>query len=258
MTLEESLAAVEVCGTIDELKIVLQKIIESYGFASFGFVDTSRPGDEAPLFVGTHDNNFVEAYRSEGFVHADPILAVSRRVNIPFTWSSVPIKPKSGAKIRNALKIMQAAKDFGVHDGVTIPFHYNDYIGRRYSSNCALFWKDKLSGFLPTFNRCRHELHIILLYWAQKVVDFEAINQKLKAGFGESASNSYALINLTDRERDVLAWAGRGKTVVETAKILAISYDTVETHMRNAMHKLDAHTKTQAVVKAIYLGLIEV
>ena len=61
---------------------------------------------------------------------------------------------------------------------------------------------------------------------------------------------------LTDRERDVLSWAGRGKSVLDTADILELSEDTVKTHVRNALKKLNANNKTHAVTKAIYLGLI--
>jgi DNA-binding CsgD family transcriptional regulator len=61
---------------------------------------------------------------------------------------------------------------------------------------------------------------------------------------------------LTDRERDVLSWAGRGKSVLDTAEILKLSEDTVKSHIRNALKKLDATNKTHAVTKAIYLNLI--
>jgi DNA-binding CsgD family transcriptional regulator len=62
---------------------------------------------------------------------------------------------------------------------------------------------------------------------------------------------------LTDRERDVLSWAGRGKTSAETADILKLSELTVDTHVRNAIAKLDARNKTQAVAKCVWMGLID-
>ena len=61
---------------------------------------------------------------------------------------------------------------------------------------------------------------------------------------------------MTDRERDVLSWAARGKSVLDTADILILSEDTVKTHIRNALTKLGANNKTHGVTKAIYLGLI--
>ncbi len=56
----------------------------------------------------------------------------------------------------------------------------------------------------------------------------------------------------------MLSWAARGKTAHDTSDILSLSEDTVKTHIRNALHKLDATNKTHGVTKAIYLGLIDI
>jgi DNA-binding CsgD family transcriptional regulator len=62
---------------------------------------------------------------------------------------------------------------------------------------------------------------------------------------------------LTDRERDVLSWSARGKTMSEVSEILGVSEDTIETHIRHVLSKLDAANKTHAVAKAIYLDMID-
>ncbi|MES2906180.1 MAG: LuxR family transcriptional regulator [Pseudomonadota bacterium] len=255
MILEDAFTAIEAADTTDVLLQTLQSIAESYGFSCCGFTDTSRAGDVNPFFIGTHDQAFVETYLDEGFTACDPILALTRRSNLPFNWSSLPLvlPKKSGA-----YKTMTTAWDFGILDGVTIPFHYNDRLGRRYSSNCTFFWKNKAAALRKLFTFKRYELHMVVLYWAQKVIDLEAVNRKLKPVFAKQSGDASIEVTLTNREKDVLAWAGRGKTVQETADILTIGYDTVETHMRHAMNKLDASTKTHAVVKAVYLGLVDV
>jgi DNA-binding CsgD family transcriptional regulator len=91
----------------------------------------------------------------------------------------------------------------------------------------------------------------------QRAVDIIAETQRAGVSIIRPNQNSPS-ITLTDRERDMLAWAARGKTVADTAGILKISEETVETHIRNAMRKLDATNKTHAVAKAIYLSLIDV
>ncbi|WP_414499505.1 LuxR C-terminal-related transcriptional regulator [Zymobacter sp. IVIA_12111.31 C1] len=63
-------------------------------------------------------------------------------------------------------------------------------------------------------------------------------------------------IILSEREKEVLRWSGDGKTADEIGLILSLSHSTVNFHLRNAMHKLDAKNKTSAVVKAIYLNLL--
>jgi DNA-binding NarL/FixJ family response regulator len=62
---------------------------------------------------------------------------------------------------------------------------------------------------------------------------------------------------LAPRERAVLQILATGVSTEETATQLAISAHTVRTHLRNAMLKLQAHSKLEAIVLALKLGLIE-
>jgi DNA-binding NarL/FixJ family response regulator len=62
--------------------------------------------------------------------------------------------------------------------------------------------------------------------------------------------------SLTQRERDVLRLLADGLSNEEIGKRLFISAETVRTHIRKAMDKLDADTRTQAVAKAIRQSLI--
>jgi NarL family two-component system response regulator LiaR len=61
---------------------------------------------------------------------------------------------------------------------------------------------------------------------------------------------------LTRRECDVLTLLAEGKTNDKVAGELGISAETVQTHVRNAMGKLDADNRTQAVATAIRQSLI--
>jgi LuxR family quorum sensing-dependent transcriptional regulator len=70
-------------------------------------------------------------------------------------------------------------------------------------------------------------------------------------------ANGSAHVQLTAREKEVLAWAARGKTVADTAQILGISPETVEGFVKQALRKLDAANKTHGVAKSIALGLID-
>lgn len=65
-----------------------------------------------------------------------------------------------------------------------------------------------------------------------------------------------ALSHLTPREKEVLRWTADGKTASEIGMILSISVGAVNFHVNNAVAKLNACNKTQAVVKAVLLGLL--
>jgi DNA-binding NarL/FixJ family response regulator len=64
------------------------------------------------------------------------------------------------------------------------------------------------------------------------------------------------LPSLTQREREVLRLLADGNSNEEIGKTLFISPETVRTHVRKAMGKLDADTRTQAVAKALRQSLI--
>ncbi|WP_245318535.1 helix-turn-helix transcriptional regulator [Bradyrhizobium sp. DOA1] len=61
---------------------------------------------------------------------------------------------------------------------------------------------------------------------------------------------------LSEREVECLRWVENGKSSWAIGVILNVSYNTVNFHIKNAMRKLDASTRTQAVVKARRLDLI--
>jgi DNA-binding NarL/FixJ family response regulator len=63
---------------------------------------------------------------------------------------------------------------------------------------------------------------------------------------------------LTGREREVLTWAGLGKTSGEIATILGLSERTVNFHFDQAMKRLGVTNRTQAVATAMAQGLIRV
>jgi DNA-binding NarL/FixJ family response regulator len=64
------------------------------------------------------------------------------------------------------------------------------------------------------------------------------------------------VLNLTQRERDVLRLLADGLSNEAIGKTLFISPETVRTHVRKAMTKLDADTRTQAVATALRMSLI--
>jgi len=76
------------------------------------------------------------------------------------------------------------------------------------------------------------------------------------AGALATADATAKLPDLTQRERDVLRLLADGLSNEEIGKELFISPETVRTHVRKAMDKLDADTRTQAVATALRQSLI--
>ena len=76
------------------------------------------------------------------------------------------------------------------------------------------------------------------------------------AGYIASPRTAERLPNLSQRERDVLRLLADGLSNEEIGKRLFISPETVRTHVRKAMAKLHADTRTQAVATALRQSLI--
>ena len=93
-----------------------------------------------------------------------------------------------------------------------------------------------------------------------KPIDFEMLNLVIEHRLQRRDSHvgQQRDIHLTDREREVLTWVGRGKTSWEIAMILSVSDRTVNFHCDRAMRRLDVVNRTQAVAKAFACGMIAI
>lgn len=63
-------------------------------------------------------------------------------------------------------------------------------------------------------------------------------------------------VTLSMRECEVLRWAAEGKTAYEIGVILGLTERTINFHISRSIVKLNASNKTNAVVKAVLMGLI--
>ena len=63
---------------------------------------------------------------------------------------------------------------------------------------------------------------------------------------------------LTNREQEILFFCLRLKTAKEIAKVLAISYRTVQSHLENIKIKLGCYSQRQLHEYAIHSGLIQI
>ena len=61
---------------------------------------------------------------------------------------------------------------------------------------------------------------------------------------------------LSDRQRECLLWAARGKTASETAIILGISMETVVQHLKMARERYEVHCRQSLILAALFDGLI--
>jgi DNA-binding NarL/FixJ family response regulator len=72
----------------------------------------------------------------------------------------------------------------------------------------------------------------------------------------QQAPSPSALQYLSSREHEILSLLAGGHSYKTSASTLGLSVDTVRFHLRKIYQKLHVHSKSEAVVKALRLGLI--
>ncbi|HET6940045.1 MAG TPA: response regulator transcription factor [Nocardioides sp.] len=84
-----------------------------------------------------------------------------------------------------------------------------------------------------------------------------SVTRRVIEHFGTAARRAPhpELAQLTEREREVVAWVATGRSNQEIADTLVVSPDTVRTHVSRAMLKLHARDRAQLVVFAMESGL---
>ena len=87
-----------------------------------------------------------------------------------------------------------------------------------------------------------------------------AVSKVLLEGYlgdagGQEVEDNLAL--LTDREREVLQLIAEGKTNKEIATLLSVSINTIETHRKHIMEKLDLHNTAEIVRFAVRKKIVQ-
>src|SRR5215471_17112911 len=90
-------------------------------------------------------------------------------------------------------------------------------------------------------------------------IDFDALTTIIDAGLAGVARTKLRpkLVNLKDREIEILTWVARGQTSAQIACKLHMAKRTVDFHIDNARIKLGAATRTEAAIKTATGGLIK-
>jgi DNA-binding NarL/FixJ family response regulator len=95
---------------------------------------------------------------------------------------------------------------------------------------------------------------LLRLHQGQSVLSPEVTAPVLRA---LARSSQIPKVLLSDRELEVMHCLAEGQTTLQIANRLFISENTVKTHVRHILEKLEASNRTEAVSKAIQMGLIQ-
>jgi DNA-binding CsgD family transcriptional regulator len=233
---EEFVCRVTAAVNADDLYAALNAISKDMGFKYFAIshhVDMSRAGRDA-IRLHNYPAEWADYYDSNALGLSDPVHRASHVTNIGFVWSDMATMIPLTDADRRVLALGRAQ---GLGDGFTVPANVpgesrgscsfaNDPCVR---INDAMLPLAQLVGMFAF--ECARRL------WAVRPIDL-------------------ATPRLTDRQRDCLLWVGRGKSDWEISRILGISEETVDRHLKNARERYGVPKRTMVVIRALFDGTL--
>jgi DNA-binding CsgD family transcriptional regulator len=226
-------------ASVEDAHPVLARLARDHGLehAAYLAVNIPRASRKAPFYSATYSDEWCRHYQHANYVDIDPVVSGGLRGVLPLDWSEFD---RADARVR---RLFGEAGDAGLGDqGLTFPIRGRGGETALFSINARMAreeWVRFKKRYMPEFQLFAFHLHTSVVQAEGGLdVDFDA--------------------RLSGRERECLQWAATGKTTWETSVILKISERAVRFYLDSARSKLDCLTKTQAVAKAVALGIVRV
>lgn len=182
--------------------------------------------------INSWPSELLTRYDAEDLFADSPTIAQIRTSTVPFAYEIEKLNEKRCPEKK--AKIVSLFQKFGMSRGAYFPVC--DPGGKRGSIG--------FSGDRETFTAGEMlELHMISTFAFDRLYKISNVDQ----GVGS---------DLTQREIDCLKWTAAGKTSLEISDILNLSEHTVNHYLNRAAKKLDTVNRTQAVAKAMRMGII--
>lgn len=212
----------------------LAEISGELGFRYFALthhVDVRRSSDA--IRIHNYPEGWAEWFDEQSLGTDDPVHRASNVTSVGFAWSKLP---EMIALTEQDRRILERARTAGIGDGFTVPAHVPGEAHGSCSFACV------------TGQNVPHErLPLLQLVGA---FGFEAARRMHRLRF------SKAPVRLTDRQRECVMWAARGKSDWEIARILGVSEATVGEHLRHAYQRYGVGKRTLVAIHALFDGTI--
>jgi LuxR family quorum-sensing system transcriptional regulator SolR len=236
--LHQGFDALEAVKNIQELRHKVKKLAEYLGFRHFAYalridLQFNRP---IQYTFSSYPHAWVERYLAEDYFLVDPVFTNAMGTPLPVVWREKHFLDT------HAVHLWEEARHFGIAHGLSVAVRDRPGVKGVFSlaRDAALDVAGRdLSALIGDA-----QILACLVHAAVMRIEVPSLIPQVT-------------VDLTDRERECLRWAGDGKTAWEIGQILGISERTAVFHLNNCVGKLGANNKTHAIVNAISLGLLQ-
>ncbi len=188
------------------------------------------------------DPEFVEQWLRQRLHLVSPIAAVCRMSTQPFAWDAQTVadavmEGRSRVPIQWPLTPAR-----GFYGGITVPIH----MPRGRTGSVSWYSRDASVDVQAALAEHGDLLRLAAHRFMDLVYSVRV----------ETESSLEAALHLSERELECLTWAALGRTDIEIGSVIHRSPTTARFHIDNAVRKLGARNRTQAVAIAAQRGLI--
>ena len=219
-----------------DLAGLLEEMSAEMGFHYFALthhVDI-RQAPQPAIRLHNYPSHWVEYFDEQKLGPSDPVHRASHLTSVGFTWSKLPYMIHLTPRDR---LVLEQAGSNGIGDGFTVPAH----VPGESNGSCSF-------ATLPGHALMGEHLPVAQMVGA---FAFEAARRLWRMRGCASPAPQ-----LTDRQRDCVVWAARGKSDWEIAQILGISHETVIQHLKQARERYGVTKRTMLAVSALFDGTI--
>lgn len=219
--LSQSSDTADLCNALAQVSV-------AFDLRCFAYLSLPDQPDAAATLISTYPKDWTSLYLRSHYERLDPVIEQALNDPEPFEWG-----PGFGmaAKSNTQRELLEAAADFGIRYGFTVPIHD----GRGHTA-AVTFAVDERR---PSFRRCVEKKSTVLQLLAML---FHAHANRIV-----SDSRVIAGVRLSPRQLECLEWAAHGKSASDIGCILGISTRTAAFHLEGAKAKLGVRTTCQAV-----------
>ncbi|QHO79401.1 transcriptional regulator [Bradyrhizobium sp. CCBAU 051011] len=210
---------------------------EGFSEVAYGALTFAEPprllGYLPPTGTVNFPPDWCRRYYERNYRVIDPVVRRTPTLPGPFVWDELA-KLEPGER-----RVLDEAKEAGLKHGMSVPLF-------------GALGRISVVSFASPFDEADPQYrmsHLKTLAWHFHLAFAEIAPP--------SDSGCNGKLTLSEREKDCLRWVAEGKSSWEIGKILQVSDNTVNFHVKNVMRKLGTTNRTQAIVKAIRLNLIE-
>ncbi|WCM26315.1 LuxR family transcriptional regulator [Sphingomonas sp. QA11] len=235
-TAQQFAYAVEAAGSIRELGDLLDAIGREMGFRYFALthhVDIACAPQPA-IRIHNYPGEWEAFFDAEGLGRSDPVHRACHMTSLGFAWTALP---RLVMLTRRDDEILAHSRRVGLADGFTVPAHI----------------PGELAGSCSFATARGQPLRMEWLPLAQFIGTAAFEGARRLSGIRGAEQDRP---RLSDRQRDCIYWAARGKSDWEISQILGIGHDTAIQYMKEARGRYGVGNRTQLAIHALYDGAL--